>query len=171
MRLPRTTVAALAAAALVAGGCGGDGSGGGLYGGGGGGAPETSPTAAEEETTDGATGDETTDEATGDETAEDATATDEDATATDEDAAGAGEVVITISDFSYDVPDTVQPGAEITVRNEDTVGHTVTADDGASFDVAVGPGEEAIFTVPQEEGEYPFHCVPHPQMTDTLVVG
>lgn len=131
-----------------------------MYGGGGGDGQEASPTAAE---------DEATDEATDDEAAEDA-ATDED-TATDEDAAGAGDLVITISDFSFDVPDTVEPGAEITVRNEDGVGHTVTADDGESFDVPVGPGEEVTFTVPEEEGEYPFHCTPHPQMTDTLVVG
>jgi plastocyanin len=78
--------------------------------------------------------------------------------------------VITISDFTYQVPETLEPGATITVRNEDGVGHTVTSDDGA-FDVAVGPGEEATLTVPEEPGEYPFHCTPHPQMTSTLVVG
>lgn len=78
--------------------------------------------------------------------------------------------VITISDFTYQVPETVEPGATITVRNEDGVGHTVTSDDGV-FDVAVGPGEEATLTVPEEPGEYSFHCTPHPQMTSTLVVG
>lgn len=87
-------------------------------------------------------------------------------------AAGAdsSEVVITIADFTYAVPETVEPGATITVRNEDGVGHTVTSDDGV-FDVAVGPGEEATLTVPEEPGEYSFHCTPHPQMTSTLVVG
>lgn len=82
-----------------------------------------------------------------------------------------GVVVITISDFAYEVPETVEPGAEITVHNEDDVGHTVTSDEEGVFDVPVGPGEEATFTVPSEAGDYPFHCTPHPSMTATLVVG
>jgi plastocyanin len=84
--------------------------------------------------------------------------------------ASAEEVVITIEDFSFDVPDSVPPGADILVRNLDGVGHTVTADQGGTFDVAVGPGEEVTFTAPSQAGEYPFHCTPHPAMTSTLVV-
>lgn len=84
---------------------------------------------------------------------------------------GTAAVVITIADFTYQVPDTVEPGSTVTVRNEDGVGHTVTSDEEGHFDVAVGPGEEVTFTVPQEAGDYPFHCIPHPQMTGTLVVG
>lgn len=84
---------------------------------------------------------------------------------------GAAEVVIVISDFSYQVPESVPAGASVTVRNEDTVGHTVTADEGGVFDVAIGPGEQATFTAPAEPGQYPFHCIPHPHMTATLVVG
>jgi plastocyanin len=80
-------------------------------------------------------------------------------------------VVITILDFSYDVPASVPAGAEVTVRNEDGVGHTVTSDEEGVFDVAVGPGEEATFTAPDQAGEFPFHCIPHPTMTATLVVG
>lgn len=141
MRLPRTTVAALAAALLVAG-CGGGGSGGDPEGGDGAGGQQASPT-----------------------TVEDDTATDEGEEAAAED------VVITISDFTFEVPEAVEPGAEVTVRNEDSVGHTVTADDGEAFDVPVGPGEEVTFTVPEAKGQYPFHCTPHPDMTETLVVG
>lgn len=81
----------------------------------------------------------------------------------------AGEVVIVISDFSYDLPDAVPAGAQVTVRNEDGVGHTVTSDDGV-FDVEVAPGGEAVLTVPDEPGDYPFHCTPDPAMTGTLVV-
>lgn len=81
------------------------------------------------------------------------------------------DLVIVISDFAFELPGPVPAGATITVRNEDGVGHTVTSDDdGATFDVAVGPGEEATLTVPQEAGDYPFHCRPHPAMTATLVV-
>lgn len=87
-----------------------------------------------------------------------------------EEAEEAEDVVITIEDFAYSLPDTVEPGAQIVVRNLDGVGHTVTADDGAAFDVVVGPGEEVTFTAPEEEGEHPFHCTPHPAMTATLVV-
>ncbi|WP_168211821.1 cupredoxin domain-containing protein [Ruania zhangjianzhongii] len=87
-------------------------------------------------------------------------------------AAGSDEAMtIVISEFSYQVPDTVPPGASVTVRNEDDVGHTVTSDEPEIFDVPVGPGEEVTLTTPDEPGQYPFHCIPHPQMTGTLVVG
>ena len=81
----------------------------------------------------------------------------------------AGEVIV-ISDFTYEVPDSVPAGAQITVRNDDDVGHTVTSDEEGMFDVAVAPGEEAVLTVPDQPGEYPFHCTPHPTMTATLMV-
>ena len=84
--------------------------------------------------------------------------------------ATAEEVVIIISDFAFEVPDSVPAGATITVVNEDSSFHTVTADDGA-FDQDA-PGRESVtFTAPEEPGEYPFHCTPHPNMTATLVVG
>ncbi len=81
----------------------------------------------------------------------------------------AEKVVITISDFAFDVPKSVPPGAEVTVVNEDSSFHTVTADDG-TFDVGARKGEPVTFTAPDEPGEYPFHCTPHPNMTATLVV-
>lgn len=94
----------------------------------------------------------------------------ESATQTETEAA-AEEMVITIVDFSFDVPETIPAGSEVTVINEDGVGHTVTSDEEGIFDVPVGPGEEVTFTVPDEAGEYPFHCTPHPNMTSTLVIG
>ena len=81
----------------------------------------------------------------------------------------AEEVVITISDFAFEVPESVPPGAEVTVVNEDSSFHTVTADEG-TFDVGAQQGEPVTFTAPDEPGEYPFHCTPHPNMTATLVV-
>ena len=81
----------------------------------------------------------------------------------------AEKIVITISDFAFDVPESVPPGAEVTVVNEDGSFHTVTADDG-TFDVGARKGEPVTFTAPDEPGEYPFHCTPHPNMTATLVV-
>lgn len=79
--------------------------------------------------------------------------------------------LITISDFEYSFTGTFAPGATVTVHNEDNVGHTVTSDTGGQFDVAVGPGETVTFTAPEEPGEYPFHCTPHPDMVSTLTVG
>ena len=76
---------------------------------------------------------------------------------------------ITITDFTFKVPASVSPGAEITVTNEDESFHTVTADDG-SFDVGARQGEPVTFIAPMEAGEYTFHCGPHPDMVATLVV-
>ncbi|MGC0252404.1 cupredoxin domain-containing protein [Pseudactinotalea sp. Z1748] len=78
--------------------------------------------------------------------------------------------VIVIVDFEYQMPDPVPAGGQITIRNEDGVGHTVTSDEAGLFHVDVAPGEEVMLPVPDEPGEYPFHCTPHPTMTATLVV-
>ncbi|WP_109474251.1 cupredoxin domain-containing protein [Ornithinimicrobium cavernae] len=82
---------------------------------------------------------------------------------------GAG--LITITDFEYTLTGAVEPGGEVTVTNEDSVGHTVTSDEEGIFDIAVGPGETVTFTVPEEPGDYPFHCTPHPAMVSVLTVG
>ncbi|QOR70178.1 cupredoxin domain-containing protein [Ruania alkalisoli] len=76
---------------------------------------------------------------------------------------------LVISDFTFQVPEGLSAGETITVRNEDSVGHTVTSDEEGIFDVSVGPGDEVSFTMP-DAGEYPFHCTPHPNMTATLTV-
>jgi plastocyanin len=76
--------------------------------------------------------------------------------------------VIVIQDFSFDVPDEVPAGTTITVRNEDSTTHTVTADDG-SFDVEVEGGTTATFTSPSA-GSYPFHCEIHSSMKGELQV-
>ena len=76
---------------------------------------------------------------------------------------------ITIVDFAFEVPESVAPGTEITVTNEDTTYHTVTADGGA-FDIGARQGEPVTFLAPLEPGEYAFHCGPHPEMVAILVV-
>lgn len=77
---------------------------------------------------------------------------------------------IVISGFEYHWPEEIAAGTQISVRNEDSVGHTVTSDEAGLFDVEVPPGGEAMLTVPDQSGEFPFHCTPHPSMTGTLVV-
>ena len=66
---------------------------------------------------------------------------------------------------------TVKPGATVTVTNSDIPGHSVTSDDGTSFDTGVfGQGKTVTFTAPTKVGSYPFHCTPHPNMKATLVI-
>ena len=84
---------------------------------------------------------------------------------------GSAGATITIKDFAFESPETLAPGTEVTVTNEDSVGHTVTSEDEGVFDTPVGPGETVTFTVPDEVGEYAFYCIPHPYMMSTLIVG
>ena len=77
---------------------------------------------------------------------------------------------ITIMSFAFQTPATVKPGQHLTVSNSDGVEHTVTSDDGTSFNVSVAANGTATFTVPSKPGTYPFHCAIHPQMHGTLVV-
>ncbi|WP_240134750.1 cupredoxin domain-containing protein [Streptomyces sp. MUM 178J] len=79
---------------------------------------------------------------------------------------------ITIRDFAFTPPTlTVSPGATVTVVNQDSASHTVTATDGESFDTGeIAGGRSATFTAPDTPGTYPFFCSIHPRMTGTLTV-
>lgn len=79
---------------------------------------------------------------------------------------------IEISGFKFS-PDslTVKPGQVISVVNRDSVGHTMTADDGSSFESGLlGKDQSGTITAPTEPGSYAYHCAPHPNMKGTLVV-
>ena len=78
---------------------------------------------------------------------------------------------ITISDFKFS-PATlkVRPGARIDVTNDDSAPHSVTADDGHSFDSgAVKPGGSTTIKLART-GRFPYHCTIHPFMKGALVV-
>ena len=77
---------------------------------------------------------------------------------------------ITIQSFAFGAPLTVKPGQTIAVVNQDSAPHTVTADDGKSFDAKAGPGGSGSFTAPSAPGSYAFHCSVHPNMHGTLTV-
>ncbi len=79
--------------------------------------------------------------------------------------------MITIADFEYQMPESIAPGAEVTIINEDSAPHTVTAGGDGEFDVEVGAGETVSFTAPEEAGEYEVICTYHPEMSGTLVIG
>ena len=92
----------------------------------------------------------------------------------DSDVAAAGEepaeeIVMTIVDFAYELPETVPPGATVTVVNEDTAAHTVTST--GAFEVNLTGGQTGTFTAPEEPGEYTIFCLFHGNMSGTLVVG
>ena len=75
---------------------------------------------------------------------------------------------ITVKDFAF-TSTPVKAGATVTVHNTGAATHTVTADDGKSFDKSVDPGKTITFTAPAA-GTYKFHCNIHTQMHGTLVV-
>lgn len=78
---------------------------------------------------------------------------------------------ITISDFKFS-PGTLQAkhGARIKVTNDDSTAHTVTADDGHSFDSGdVDSGSPTTIQAPAA-GTYSYHCTIHPFMHGKLVV-
>jgi plastocyanin len=84
-------------------------------------------------------------------------------------AAPAG-ATITIANMSFGDPITVAPGAEVTVKNDDTAEHSVTSQTEGVFDEHVDGGEQDTWTAPTEPGEYAFYCTYHPSMKGTLIV-
>jgi plastocyanin len=79
-----------------------------------------------------------------------------------------GAAGVVIANFKFSVSP-VKAGSTVTVTNNDTTTHTVTADDGASFNVRVNAGKSATFTAPAA-GSYKFHCSIHRFMKGTLTV-
>jgi plastocyanin len=82
-------------------------------------------------------------------------------------AAGAAEIVI--SDFAFSADITVPVGTTVVVRNDDSAGHTWTADDGAFDSGFIDGGGTFEFTF-TEAGTFAFHCEVHPAMTGTITV-
>ena len=80
------------------------------------------------------------------------------------------DVVITITNFAYQGPVSISPGATVTVKNEDSQAHTVTSDQAGLFDAVVPGGGNVVFTAPTTAGSYTYHCTYHSNMHGTLVV-
>jgi len=77
-------------------------------------------------------------------------------------------VTITISEFEYDVPESIPAGSEVEVVNEDREAHTLTLSDGGPSVVIQG-GATETFTAPAA-GSYGIVCDFHGSMTAQLVV-
>jgi plastocyanin len=82
-----------------------------------------------------------------------------------------GGATVTISNFAYVPPAlSAASGTTVTWTNGDNVQHTVTADDGTSFDSnLLGKGQSFQLTAPAP-GTYSYHCSVHPFMKATLTV-
>jgi plastocyanin len=64
----------------------------------------------------------------------------------------------------------VNVGATVTWTNSGAVVHTVTSDDGASFDSGtIDPKADFTFE-PASTGRFEYHCTFHPWMKAALVV-
>ncbi|WP_333771557.1 cupredoxin domain-containing protein [Streptomyces sp. IBSBF 2435] len=88
-------------------------------------------------------------------------------------AAGGGADRIGIKNFAFGPAAlTVKPGAVVTVTNNDSTTHTVTATAAKAFDTGdIAPGATKTFTAPAKAGSYPYMCTIHPFMAGTLTVG
>jgi plastocyanin len=73
-------------------------------------------------------------------------------------------------DWGYDPAQlTVGVGDTVVWTNTGEIEHTVTADDGSFDSGSVAPGGTYEFTF-EEEGEFPYHCDPHPFMVASITV-
>jgi plastocyanin len=64
----------------------------------------------------------------------------------------------------------VKSGTRVTWTNTGAVAHTVTADDGTSFDSGTMDPKAAFTLVPALAGTFAYHCTFHPWMKATLSV-
>lgn len=84
--------------------------------------------------------------------------------------AESGPVEVSIEAFTFTEAGPLSAGQQVLVTNNDSVPHTLTADDG-SFDTGLlQPGDQAVITVPNSSGEFSFFCEVHPAMTGAFSV-
>jgi len=78
---------------------------------------------------------------------------------------------VRIEDFAFSPANlVVDAGATVTWTNNDSVGHTVTSDDGDVLDSALLDDGETFSSTFDTPGEYAYHCTPHPNMQGLVTV-
>lgn len=84
--------------------------------------------------------------------------------------ATSGQNNVTIQNFSFS-PKTliVKAGDKVTWTNQDSMGHSATADE-RSFDTGVFNNGETKSITFGKAGSFAYHCSVHPSMTGTVVV-
>jgi plastocyanin len=84
---------------------------------------------------------------------------------------GDGATEVAIRNFAYAPPAlTVVTGTAVSWTNEDEAPHTVTADDGESFESTLLDQGGTYQLAAPAPGTYEYHCEVHPFMTGTLTV-
>jgi plastocyanin len=85
--------------------------------------------------------------------------------------AAAATNAVAVNGFSFQ-PDVlkVKVGATVTWTNDDTVAHTVIADDNSFASSNLQPGGSFSFRFTRP-GTYAYHCSIHPSMHGSVVVG
>ncbi len=84
--------------------------------------------------------------------------------------AATGQNTVTIQNFSFSPSIlTVKVGDKVTWTNQDSMGHSVTADD-KSFDTGVMANGESKSLTFAKAGSFAYHCSVHPSMMGTVVV-
>jgi plastocyanin len=82
--------------------------------------------------------------------------------------AGGGQVVI--KNLAFDPATvTIKAGESVTWTNQDSMNHTVVADQGEFKSGELANGATFSFTF-DKAGSYAYHCSIHPSMTGTVVV-
>jgi plastocyanin len=77
---------------------------------------------------------------------------------------------VTIQNFSFQPGTiTVKVGTTVTWTNQDTIGHTVTLDDGSATSGTLEHGQTYNQTF-SKAGTFAYHCKIHPSMTATVTV-
>ena len=79
----------------------------------------------------------------------------------------AAPVALTIRNFAFTPAQlTVKAGTQLSIKNEDSVGHTVTS--AGNFDWSLPAGQTRTFQF-DKPGTYAYICTPHPNMKGTLI--
>lgn len=77
---------------------------------------------------------------------------------------------IAISGMAFPATTTVKVGSTVTWTNDDAMAHTVTSDDGVSFNSgSIAYGKSFSYKA-ISAGSFPYHCNFHSNMKATLVV-
>lgn len=81
-----------------------------------------------------------------------------------------GGTTIDIANMSFPASTTVKEGTKVNWVNKDSFTHTVTSDDGTTFNSGNLAGGATFSFTPTAAGSFAYHCNIHSNMHGTLIV-